>query len=255
MAEFLKETMITITGGNLLPKMNGNPVPMWQGLNVHQGDILSFTSLKSGLRSYIAIQGGINVPLVLGSRSTYIRSHLGGFHGRTLCKDDYIHDTFLNTSLIRKIRNVPRILIPSYNNQITLRVVAGTEQNSFTREGINTFFSSEYTVLPQSDRTGYRLKGEKVTHRANADIISDGIPPGAIQIPGDEMPILLLADHQTIGGYTKIATAISVDLPYIAQAKPGDKVRFKEVSITHAHELLHQQEMLITQFAHDNNNQ
>ena len=247
--KFLVAPAIAITGADLSPKLNGKPLTMWQSVSVKKGDMVSFTALRSGLRSYLSVKGGIDVPLVMGSRSTYIRSHIGGFKGRALIRGDCLNDTLIQPGSLETTKKIPANFIPHYNSTITLRVIMGTEENNFTEDDINTFFTSEYTVSPQSDRTGYRLKGKPVKHRNGADIISDGIPPGAVQIPGDEMPILLLADHQTTGGYAKIATIISVDLSKIAQSKPGDKIHFRKISIGDAQELLLKQEQLISSLA------
>jgi allophanate hydrolase subunit 2 len=124
-------------------------------------------------------------------------------------------------------------------------VILGPQDDYFTREGIETFLHSEYEITPNADRMGYRLKGPKVEHKAGADILTDATPPGSIQVPGDGMPILLLADGQTTGGYPKIATVISVDQDLLAQARPGDKVRFQQVTIADAHHLLEEMEKKI----------
>ena len=121
----------------------------------------------------------------------------------------------------------------------------GPQLDYFTRRGIETFLGSEYEITPQADRMGYRLKGPKVEHKSGADILTDATPPGSIQVPGDGMPILLLADGQTTGGYPKIATVISVDQDLLAQARPGDKVRFQRVTLTEAHHLLEEMERKI----------
>ena len=127
----------------------------------------------------------------------------------------------------------------------TLRVVLGPQEDAFTQEGVDTFLSSAYTVTPQSDRIGYRLQGPRIQHKTSADIVSDGIPFGAVQVTGDGMPIVLLADRGTTGGYTKIATIISVDIASMAQATPGDTLSFRSVSVEEAHQALrHQEDML-----------
>jgi allophanate hydrolase subunit 2 len=118
----------------------------------------------------------------------------------------------------------------------------GPQNDYFTRRGIETFLSGEYEITLQADRMGYRLKGPKIEHKTGADILTDATPPGSIQVPGDGMPIILLADGQTTGGYSKIATVISVDQDLLAQARPGDKVRFQRITITEAHRLLEEME-------------
>ena len=137
---------------------------------------------------------------------------------------------------------MPEDLVPVYGRQWKVRAVPGPQNDYFTRRGIETFLSGEYEITPQADRMGYRLKGPKIEHKAGADILTDATPPGSIQVPGDGMPIVLLADGQTTGGYSKIATVISVDQDLLGQARPGDKVRFQRVTITEAHRLLEEME-------------
>jgi antagonist of KipI len=223
----LRNTAIAITGADMAPARNGQPVVMWQSVTIGEGDIISFPRLVSGCRAYLAVAGGIDVPMVMGSASTYLKAAIGGLDGRALKKADILRagkpvHTYAGA-------RVPADLIPTYNQQIELRVMLGPQDECFTREGIKTFLNSEYEVSVQADRMGYRLEGLPIQHRSGADIISDGIPPGAVQVPGDGLPIILLADRQTVGGYTKIATVISADIPGIAQTKPGDKVGFKAV--------------------------
>jgi biotin-dependent carboxylase-like uncharacterized protein len=144
-----------------------------------------------------------------------------------------------------KERKAPAEYIPEYGRQVELRAILGPQDDYFTRAGIDTYLSSQYTVSTRADRMGYRLDGPRIEHRDGADIVSDGIPLGAVQVPGDGLPIILLADRQTTGGYTKIATVISVDIPKIAQSKPGDTVVFQQVSQEEAIKALEEQEQRI----------
>jgi len=224
----LQDTTVAVTGADLSATLNGNPVPMWESIPVRRGDIISFPLPKSGCRAYLAVTGGIDVPLVMSSAATYTRASIGGLDGRALRKGDILQTAEATHPTMRA--RVPPEYIPLYQQQIELRVILGPQDNCFTEDGIRTFLQSDYTASTQADRMGYRLEGPKIQHRETADIISDGIPLGAVQVPGDGLPIILLADRQTTGGYTKIATAISVDIPKLAQAKPGDKVRFRQVS-------------------------
>ncbi|MGB2878178.1 MAG: biotin-dependent carboxyltransferase family protein, partial [Dehalococcoidales bacterium] len=170
------------------------------------------------------------------SASTYTKAGIGGFDGRALRRGDILRANKSAASV--KVTRMPSEYIPMYGNQIALRVVLGPQDALFTEEGISAFLNSDYTVSAQADRMGYRLEGPRIQHRAGADIISDGIPLGAIQVPGDGLPIILLVDRQTTGGYTKIATTISADIPRIAQAKPGDKINFQQVDEEQAVTLL-----------------
>jgi antagonist of KipI len=238
----LGKVRMAITGADLSPEIDGKPAPMWRALHVSEGSILSFGAPKSGCRAYLAVSGGIDFPVIMGSRSIHTRSNLGG-EGRALAKGDVIK---IRDSGARNqgsgAYQLPEDLVPVYGRQWKVRVVPGPQNDYFTRRGIETFLSGEYEITPQADRMGYRLKGPKIEHKAGADILTDATPPGSIQVPGDGMPIVLLADGQTTGGYSKIATVISVDQDLLGQARPGDKVRFQRVTITEAHRLLEEME-------------
>jgi len=232
----LADTVIAVTGGDLSSKINNYLLPMWQSIAVKAGDIISFGWAKTGCRAYLAVAGGINVPAVMGSGSTYAKSGIGGFKGRALMAGDRLESG--NASAFKTARKLPPEFIPVFAKSNTIRVILGPQDDSFTEEGIMTFLASEYTISNEADRTGYRLTGPTIKHKAGADIISDGIPAGAIQVPGSGLPIVLLADRQTTGGYPKIACVITADIPKLAQAKPGDKIRFEGISIDKAYSLL-----------------
>lgn len=242
--EFLEETVIAITGAEAVPFLNNKPVPLWQSIFVAKGSILSFQGIKSGLRGYIAISGGINVPQILGSSSTYLRGNIGGFSGRKLEAGDIIkvnNSPLENCTDYKRLR-LPEDLIPVIKQNETIRVILGPQDELFKKESIDTFLASDYEISAESDRMGYRLSGPIIEHKESADIISDGIPPGAIQVPGHGQPIIMLSDRQTTGGYAKIATVISTDLNTLAQLTPGSKIRFKPVTLEEAHNTLRVQE-------------
>lgn len=243
--EFLSDALIALTGADLTPTIDGNQLPMWQAVAVKQGATLSFGGPSTGLRGYLAIAGGIDVPASLGSKSTDLKTRIGGVEGRPLAKEDRLSTTSASQPTHLEGRRMPRGLIPTYQNQHVVRVVTGPQDDAFTNRGLETFLGSTYTITPKSDRMGYRLEGPKIEHKGTADIISDGIPFGGIQVAGDGMPIVLMADRGISGGYTKIATVISVDLSELAQGMPGDEVTFKAVSVEQAHEALRQQEHAI----------
>ncbi len=239
--EFTSETIISITGGDFQPHINGNPVKMYTAIYMKKGDILSFKGCRTGCRGYIAFSSYLDVPVVMGSRSTNLRCGIGGFKGRRLMDGDLI--------LFRaKRRYLPYFLSRSLDpdafaeDEVTLRVVMGPQKNKFTREGIDTFLHSEYTVTSESDRMGCRLEGPFIAYRDTSDIISDGIAFGAVQVPSHGKPIILLADRQTTGGYAKIANVISVDIPKLAQCRPEQKIRFRQVTVETAQELLLKEE-------------
>jgi biotin-dependent carboxylase-like uncharacterized protein len=203
---------------------------------VRKGWTIEFGKRKAGCRAYLAAAGGIDVSPVLGSRSTYLSGGFGGFEGRALRQGDLIalgQASFHLASVAG--RSFPTTLIPNYSDAPEIHVVLGPQDDYFTDEGVATFLSGEYSVDPTSDRMGYRLKGPDITHKEATGIISDGISLGAVQVPPDRQPIVMMADRQTIGGYPKIAAVISADIPLLAQCLPGQStVRFKAVGVDDA---------------------
>ncbi|RKO65860.1 biotin-dependent carboxyltransferase family protein [Desulfofundulus salinus] len=233
----LEEGVIAITGADMGPQLNGRPLVMWEAVLVYPGDVLSFGWSRQGCRAYLAVAGGINVPPVMGSKSTYLRGSIGGFEGRALRGGDIISSGVPSYPLDELVgRSIPPEYISSYNGKWEVRVVLGPQDDYFTAKGIQTFLQSEYKVTPECDRMGCRLEGPPIEHQKGADIISDGIPAGAVQVPGHGQPIIMLADRQTTGGYAKIATVISSDLWKVAQAKPGDIIHFRAVTLPEAHQ-------------------
>lgn len=231
---FLFDTVVAVTGADLEPRLDDRPMPVWRAVVAREGTVLSFGAARDGLRAYLAIAGGLDVPAVLGSRSTFTRAGLGGFQGRALGAGDRLATCRPAPARVEG-RSLSSERIPVYGHEHEVRVILGPQDDAFTDEGTSTFLSSTYVVTPKSDRIGCRLEGPRVAHRASPDIISDGIPFGAVQIAGDGMPMILVADRGTTGGYTKLATVISADLPRLAQALPGDRVSFRAVSIEEAH--------------------
>ena len=244
---FLTDTAIAVTGADLGPLVDNQPIPCWRSVGVAQGSALSFTGPRDGIRAYLAVAGGIDVPVVLGSRSTYTRSKLGGLAGRVLMPGDRLPVSMRGPLPQVVSRELPAQNVPTYGNSHLLRVVLGPQDSAFTEQGIKTFLSSTYAVTPTSDRMGSRLDGPAIEHKMGADIISDGIPFGAVQVTGEGLPIVLLADRGTTGGYTKIATVKSVDLAGVAQAQAHDTVKFHVVTLEEAHRLLREQEAVIAE--------
>lgn len=241
----LQDTVIAITGGNLMPKVDGCPLPMWQTVSIRKNSEITFTGVHDGIRSYLAFAGGIQVPQIMGSKSTYIRGGIGGLEGKPLKQGDRLR---IGPQPSRPPRyKIREEFIPGYERLWKTRVIMGPQDDYFSKSGIEAFISSEYTITPQSDRMGYRLQGPLIQHRGGADIISDATCLGSIQVPGHSLPIILLADRQTTGGYPKIATAISVDVYDLGQAKPGDSVRFSPISLTEAHQIRRDHEERIEQ--------
>jgi biotin-dependent carboxylase-like uncharacterized protein len=236
--EFTSATWVAITGADMDPHLNGMGIPMNTAIDIRPGDTLGFRGLKSGCRAYIAFAGGIAVPLVMGSRSTYLRAGIGGFQGRALMTGDELP---LGEPLGKtRLKKIPEGLIPENKHEQTIRIISGPEAHYFETAGLRSFLSTEYTVTVQSDRMGYRLSGEPIRHKEGmTNIISAGTSLGTVQVPGDGQPISLMADRQTSGGYARIANIITVDLALLAQMRPGDKVRFKETILDRARQLYH----------------
>ena len=234
---FDRACVIAITGGDLGPTLDGQPIPGYRALAVRAGQVLGFTAPKTGCRAFIAFSGGLDIPLAMGSRSTDLKAKLGGLQGRRLEKGDAIG---FRSSVEALPRMADRALRPEFAPQpvYTLRAVLGPQDDAFTQDGLRTFLTGAYTVTPEFDRMGCRLSGPAIQHRQTADIISDGIAFGAVQVPSSGAPIIMLADRQTTGGYTKIANVITADFRILAQLKAGDKVRFAEVSVEEAQNIL-----------------
>lgn len=235
--QFGRTNVIAITGGDLGPTLDGQPFPSYQAVAVQAGQTLKFTAPKTGCRAFVAFAGGLDIPLTMGSRSTYMKAKIGGLQGRKLEKGDRIGFR-APVEVLSHMEN--RVLRPEFVPKpvYTLRVVMGPQDDAFTDAGIAAFLSGTYTVTPEFDRMGCRLDGPAIAHKESADIISDGIAFGAIQVPSSGAPIIMLADRQTTGGYTKIATVITVDFRILAQLKAGDKVQFTKVPIEYAQGLL-----------------
>ncbi len=233
--------VIALTGADMSASLNGVSCPVYQAVAVHSGDRLVLGSARTGCRAYLAFSGGLDVPPVMGSRSTSLQTRLGGLNGRKLLSGDVLstrpaslpdHPETRRTGIRPAAKGV-------------LRVILGPQDSSFAREGLEVFLSQPYTVTGDSDRMGCRLAGPVIRHIGDANILSDGMVTGAVQVPDSGQPIIMLADRQTVGGYTKIASVISADLPLIGQCRPGDTVLFRAVSLSEAHAALRRQEQAL----------
>lgn len=246
--EFSGSAAFAICGAPMEAALNGTSVPLYETLFARTGDVLSLGAAETGLRAYIAFAGGVDVEPVMGSRSTYARGGFGGWQGRALKAGDTLPLTDLEegSGSDRALRFVPEELRPAYPSEITVRALRSHEADRFEASSLSSFFSQPYAVSPKSDRMGCRLEGEPLTHVRGADIISGGVQTGTVQVPGDGKPIVLLADRQTTGGYTRIAHVIQADLPKLGQARPGDTVRFLETTLEAAREALKARETEIT---------
>ncbi|MBI5251691.1 MAG: biotin-dependent carboxyltransferase family protein [Desulfomonile tiedjei] len=231
--EVLSDTIVAITGADVPVFVNDRPQAMWAAFAVHRGDVISIRSARKGVRAYFAVMGGLDVQEIMGSRSTYTSGKIGGLEGRPLAKGDTLRRG--PAGALNRMVFVPENFKPRFDTDIALRAIPGP-QDDFFDTGLGVFFGSEFTVTSKADRMGYRLEGPKIEFKENApqSIISEPSVSGAIQVPPDGQPIIVLAE-QTVGGYAKIATVISPDLDVLAQAKPGDRVRFVPVDLTEAH--------------------
>jgi len=245
----LREVVMAVTGGDLSPTLNEEPLEMWRTHLLVEGDIINFKKVRTGCRAYLAASGGLIFPQVMGSRSTYLSGKFGGLDGRALKKGDILFAPDIRSPLSQLGFRFPGDWIPHFGKEALLRVIPGPQDHHFTEKGLQTLSSSFYQVTPQCDRMGVRLDGPKIERRSDVEesIISEGLIAGSIQVPGDGKPIIILTELVT-GGYTKIATVVSTDLSKVAQLKPGDRVRFAPVSVEEAHQLLREQEELLLRF-------
>lgn len=244
---FQKDNIFAVTGADLMPKLNGEEIPMCSAVLAHEGDLLTFDGVRNGVRAYVAFAGGLDVPVIMESKSTAMRYKIGGFQGRKLEKGDVIGFSNPKTSLPQmEKRQIPQEIFPQ--KEVVLRVVTGPQEDCFTKKGINQFFWYSKTITNEFDRMGCRLECEPIEHNGDGNIISDGISFGSIQIPPNGKPIIMLADRQTVGGYAKIGTVASVDLPLLAQSMPGYKVRFIQISLELAQDLYIRQMEAIKKF-------
>lgn len=224
---------IAVTGAEMAVKLNGQEITAWSAFRVRSGDKLEIGQAKSGCRGYLAVTGGIEVPLVMGSRSCYIGAKIGGHKGRPLLAGDILARGV--GCFLQEPRKIPDELLPEFSSDIVLRAIPGPQDDYF-EEGLEIFFTSEYKVSLDANRMGYRLEGGVIKQKSGmpGSIISESSFAGGIQIPPSGQPIILLAE-QTVGGYTKIATIISSDLNLVAQASPGDRIRFEQVNLETAY--------------------
>lgn len=233
--KFYDTELIAICGADLSPCINGENVENWTALKVNKGDILSFKGNKCGTRAYISFAGEVDIPKQLGSFSTNIKASFGGFQGRNIKTNDEINILTNKENINRYTGNkLDKKYRPNYYGNIKVRVVLGPQNDYFNESEINKFFNETYEVSSLCDRMGYRLTGTALKHCKSANIISDANSIGAIQVPGDGMPIILMNDCGTTGGYPKIGTVIQCDIIKISQLKTGEKISFKIIEINEA---------------------
>lgn len=237
---FEGESYFALTGADMESCLNGRAVERYCAMKVHKGDILECRRAVNGRFAYLAVAGGFAVGQVLGSRSTNLKCGIGGFQGRVLQAGDELPMNGETVWLLNEY--LKEAAAPAYEKEICLRVTSGPQEEKFTAKGLMDFYGQPYSVTEQSDRMGYRLEGIPIESKAGVDIISDGIVEGTVQVTPGGMPMILLADRQTTGGYAKIATVIAADLPRLVQCMPGAKIRFEKVSLKEAVDLYHKKE-------------
>src|SRR5437762_4775817 len=249
---FNDERIVAWCGGEFDVHIGVALLPTGHAALVRPGDELKFGRPQIGCRAWLAISGGVDVPIVLGSRSTDLRANFGGFDGRALRDGDVIPLGPRPGSPIPATRisswTAPHDWVSPARPTPILRFVRGMDWTRFNASSLQRLTSEPFTVSPDSDRMGVRLTGSELSRAANVDLISEAVAPGTVQVPPSGQPILLLGDCQTIGGYPKIAHVITLDLGIAAQLRAGDRVRFSEVSLGDAHRLLLQRERALERF-------
>lgn len=260
---FEEDLLIAITGGDLSPAIDGEPVPLWRPVYVKKGSVLQFRACKSGCRAYVSVSGGFAIQEVMNSKSTYLRGEIGGYEGRALKEGDTLLCNKISERAVQLFQQLkskahshlfaaanwhvnPESFV-AIRKKTVIRVIRGGEFDRFTSSSQAQFFEQDFQITPKSDRMGYRISGPILNLEESFELISEAVSHGTIQVPKDGNPIILLADRQTIGGYPKIAQVATVDLPLIAQMKPGEKIRFKEITLEEAEQLYLEQEQQIEQ--------
>ncbi|WP_018477172.1 5-oxoprolinase subunit C family protein [Pontibacter roseus] len=260
---FSQDHLIALTGADLSPTLDGEPLKQWRTLYVKEGSTLAFGEPKSGCRTYLAVSGGFAIPAVMGSYSTSLRAGIGGLEGRALKAGDRIPCTGITPTGIALLREPATTfsngtytytnwtpdpqLYPNYHPNPTLRAIRGAEYELFSESSKALIWSERFQVSPQSDRMGYRLQGVTISLAEHSDLISSAVTFGTVQVPPEGQPIVLMADHQTTGGYPRIAQVISADLPILAQVVPGQTIDLVEVTLEEAQQLYVRQEQHIAQ--------
>lgn len=258
--QFDTDELVAITGGDLQPTIDGEKAPMWRPVLIRKGSVLQFKSAVNGSRAYVAFAGGIVVPEVMGSKSTYLRAAIGGLQGRALQKGDVLDSGDSNPISQAFVHQLEKMTAHfnwsvdftdflSFEKTQTIRVLHGAEFERFDTESQQAFFSKPYQLTTQADRMGYRLDGAPLRLSEKFELLSEGVTYGTIQVPSNGQPIILMVDRQTTGGYPKIGQVISIDLPCLAQMQPNSTIQFKECSLEQAEVELIKQEQLLRKLA------
>lgn len=257
---FETAALFALGGADLGAALNGEPIHTWSPVAAAAGSTLRFGQPLLGCRTYIAIAGGIEVPPVFGSRSTYIRGGFGGLEGRALRAGDTLSCGAASPTSVNIARSIAEgtttgiggwslgaTLRPRYAADAVVRVIEGAHTNLLTATAREALFGGRFRVSSSSDRMGYRLEGDALTLREPTELLSEAVAFGTIQLPPGGAPIILMADRQTTGGYPRIGEVASVDLPLVAQLRPGDSLRFHEISLDEAQRQYLRQEAELSQ--------
>jgi antagonist of KipI len=245
-----EDAVLAVCGADLMPELDGEALPMWRPVLASKGSTLAFRGCRTGFRTYIAVAGGFDVPIVMGSRSTYARAGIGGYRGRMLQAGDRIglQPIAAGSTAARLAAallageggggwHAEHFAIAERETAI-VRAFPGAHYNRLTESGKQRLFGGTFSIGHQSDRMGCRLEGERVESRDEGELLSEAVACGTVQLPPGGQPIVLLADRQTTGGYPRIAHVATVDIPMFAQLRPGASVRFESVTHTEAEGLL-----------------
>lgn len=240
----LNDCLLALAGGDLGCQLDGIPISPWQSFLAQKGQILSFTQPREGSRAYLSVFGGFSIPSVMGSKSTYVPAQTGGLKGRPLKMGDILYGP---QGLPGKLKVSRRRLSPQetprYPTHLVVRFIWGPEKDLFTNQSISSFLKATYRITPEADRMGYRLQGPPLELKEKTELVSSAVTKGTIQIPPNGLPIILMADCQTTGGYPRLGNVISVDLSLLAQLGPGQTLSFQAVTLEEAHRLYYRQEL------------
>lgn len=232
----LQDCVISVTGAGFGLSIYIWDFPLWSSYYVRSGWMIRLHKSDLGMWAYLAIAGGVRTKRILDSSSTYLRGHFGGLDGRQLQAGDVLKPGTPARPLTElAARTLLEDARPVYSDTPLVNVILGPQEKYFTKESLERFLSSEYSASLTSDRMGYRLEGEALMHRNKKELISEGMTMGAIQVPSNGQPIVMMADSPTTGGYPKVGTVVRADLPLLAQCVPGrSKIRFREMTVAKA---------------------
>lgn len=242
--KFDQKTFVSVCGADMQARIDGREIEPWSSFFVPAGGVLHFGEALKGYRTYLAVQGGIDVPLAMGSRSTYTRAVLGGFEGRCLLPGDVLY--MGKPTGHKGAQMLAREALPMYEETIFLRVLRAMPTSVFGKSTATDFFAEQYTIAEDSDRVSYVLNGPEISLSEQTDIISMAVPQGTIQITSSGRPNIAASDHGTIRGFGRIGYVIQADLPKLAQARPGTRVSFAEITETDAVAIWREQRETLT---------